>query len=112
MQIALIFFLQAYMTKETKSFLPFEYYDSPDKLMDQSLPSYYDFFCGIRSCSSFEKTQSDSQNLIDSGCNSEAAFKNSSLQKFLPRGKTTMPITVKMELLKYAVIQGFSPLLQ
>ena len=35
-------FLKAYKTSETKSFFSFEWFDWPDKLMVQSLPSYDD----------------------------------------------------------------------
>ena len=38
------FFPKAYRTSETKGFFLYEWFDSPDKLMDRSLPPYDDFF--------------------------------------------------------------------
>ena len=68
--------------------------------MFQSLPSYDDFFGGLHNCNPIEKTHSDYQNLIESGCNSETAIKNSNLQKRLPPGKATMLIYSMYEALE------------
>ena len=92
--------LKAYRTSETKSFLPYESFDSIDKLIDQPLPPYDDFFSRLRNSDPFEQTHSEYQNFIESGCNSEAAKKNSSLQKFFPTGTTTMLIYSKYGALK------------
>ena len=37
-------FLEAYKTNDTKSFIPYEWFDSTDKLKDQPFPSLDDFF--------------------------------------------------------------------
>ena len=88
-------FVTAYRTSERKGFFPNEWFDSPDKLMNQSLPSYDDFFSRLRNCNPLEKTHSGYQFLIDSGCSSETVIKKSSVRSLRSLGKIFMLIYSK-----------------
>ena len=61
---ALDSFLKAY---ETKDFLPYEWFNSPDELKERELPSY-DLFVSIqRNSNPLEKHYADFENLGKSG---------------------------------------------
>ena len=47
-------FLKAYKTSETKGFIPYEWFDHPDKLQNPELPSYDAFYSKLRSCNPLE----------------------------------------------------------
>ena len=57
-------FLNAYKTSETKNSFPYEWFDSPDELIDH-FHRLMCFFSRLRNCNTLEKTQSRYQNLID-----------------------------------------------
>ena len=49
------FFLQAYETKETKVFFPYEWFDCPDKMNNKELPPYDSFLSVLRNSNPLEK---------------------------------------------------------
>ena len=56
--------LKAFRSRETKSFLPYEWFDSLDKLMDKSLPLHDDCFSRLRNYNLLEGTHSIMKVLI------------------------------------------------
>ena len=66
-------FLKAYMTKETKGFFPYEWFDCPEKMNNKELPFYDSFFSILRNSNPLEKDYNDFQNLVNSGLSTEQA---------------------------------------
>ena len=60
-------FLKAYKTKETKGFLPYEWFDCPEKMNNKELPPYDSFFSVLRNTNPLEKDYNDFTNLVKSG---------------------------------------------
>ena len=60
-------FLKAFKASETKGFLPYEWFDSPDKLESEELPPYEAFFSKLRNNNPLDKDFKDYQNLNSSG---------------------------------------------
>ena len=48
-------FLEAYKTKETKGFLPYEWFDCPEKMNNKKLPPYGSFFSILRNSNPLKK---------------------------------------------------------
>ena len=82
---SLDFFLKAYKTSETKRFFPYEWFDSPEKLTYPALPPYNVFFSRLRNCNPLDKTCSDYQSFVNSGCSSEEALKTLRVSSIPPR---------------------------
>ena len=66
-------FLKAYKTKETKSFVPYEWFDCPEKLNNKELPLYDSFFSSLRNNNPLEKDYNDFQNLVNGGFTTKQA---------------------------------------
>ena len=66
-------FLKAYGTSETKRFLPYEWFDHPDKKQNTELPPYDTFYCKLLSCNPLEAIYTDYVNLLKSGLTAEQA---------------------------------------
>ena len=62
---SLDFFLKTQNTKETKQFLPHEWFDCKQKLNNKKLPPYDSFFSFLRN-SNLKKDYSDIENLVNS----------------------------------------------
>ena len=65
------YFLKAYKTSETKGFLPYEWFDSPEKLTFPAVPTYNEIFSRLRNCNPLDKAYSDYQSFVNSGCSIE-----------------------------------------
>ena len=57
-------FLKAYKTKETKSFLLYEWFDCPEKMNNKELPPYDSFFSILRNYNPLEKDYNDFKTLL------------------------------------------------
>ena len=66
-------FLKAYTTSETKRFLPYEWFDTPNKIQNIELPPYDAFYSKLRSCNPLEAEYTDYVNLLKSGLTTEQA---------------------------------------
>ena len=66
-------FLQAYKTKETKGFFPYEWFDCPEKVNNKQIPPYDSFFSNLRKNNPLEKGYNDLQNLVNSRLTIEQA---------------------------------------
>ena len=64
-------FLKAFKKSETKNFLPYEWFDSPQKLNNIELPPYDAFFSKLRIMNPIEKDYSGYQTLLSSGMKTE-----------------------------------------
>ena len=67
-------FLKGYKTEETKGFLPYEWFDNPEKLNNKELPPYDSFFSKLFNINPLEKDYNDFENLTTSGLSSEQAL--------------------------------------
>ena len=74
-------FLKAYKTTETKGFLPYEWFDCPQKMNNSELPPYDTFFSKLRNVNPLEKDYSDYQELLSSGLKTEQALSKMKLSK-------------------------------
>ena len=70
-------FLKAYKTKETKGVFPYEWFDCPEKMNKNELPSFDSFFSILRNSNPLEKDYNDFQNLVTSGLTTEQAVAKS-----------------------------------
>ena len=70
---SLDFFLKAYKTSETKGFLPYEWFDHPDKMQNTEHPPYVAFYSKLRSCNPLQSEYTDYVNLLRSGLTTEQA---------------------------------------
>ena len=84
--ISLDFFLKAYKTKETKGFFPYEWFDCPETMNNQELPSFDSFFSVLCNSNSLKKDYSDFQNLVNSGLTTEQALVKLRTDRILPTG--------------------------
>ena len=73
-------FLKAYKTSETKSFLPYEWFDIPDKLDFPELPPYEAFLSKLRNNNPLDKDFIDYEKLRMSGLDKHQALKKRSIQ--------------------------------
>ena len=79
-------FLKAYKTEETKSFLPYEWFNNPEKLNNHELPPCDSFFSKLRNINPLEKDYNDFENLTTSSLPSEQAVCKLRLNKIPPTG--------------------------
>ena len=80
------FFLKAYKTKETKGFIPYEWFDCPEKKNNKELPSYDAFFRILRNSNPHEKDYNDLQNLLNSGLRTEQSVTKLRMDRIPPTG--------------------------
>ena len=79
-------FLKAYKTEETKGFLPYEWFDCPEKMNNKELPPHDSFFCILRNRNPLEKDYNDFQNLVNSGLTTEQAVTKLRMDRIPPTG--------------------------
>ena len=79
-------FLKAYKTSETKKFLPYDWFDHPDKMQNPELPQYDAFYSKLRSCNPLKTKYTDYVNLLKSGLTTEQAVIKLKLWKPSPTG--------------------------
>ena len=70
-------FLKAYKASELKGYFPYEWFDTPNKLDEQQLPSYDDFYSKLKNSNPLDKEFDDYQKLLNTGITEEQALKNS-----------------------------------
>ena len=80
-------FLKTYKTSESKGFLPYEWFDCPQKMNNCELPPYDAFFTKLRNVNPLDKDYSDYQKLLGCGLKSEEALSMMKLSKAPPSGK-------------------------
>ena len=80
-------FLKTYKTSESKGFLPYEWFDCPQKVNNCELPPYDAFFTKLRNVNPLDKDYSDYQKLLGCGLKSEEALSMMKLSKAPPSGK-------------------------
>ena len=59
-------FFKTYKTAETKGFVPYEWFDCPQKMNNSELPPYDAFFSKLRNVNPLEKDYSEFQRLLSS----------------------------------------------
>ena len=79
-------FLKANRTSETNGFLPYEWFDHPDKMQNTELPPYDASYSKLRSCNPLEAKYTDYVNLLKSGLTIEQAVVKLKLSKPPPTG--------------------------
>ena len=79
-------FLKIYKASETKSFFPYEWFDSPDKLDYTELSSKEAFFSKLRNHNPLEKDFNDYQKLVNGGLDQKSALKKLRIQSIPPTG--------------------------
>ena len=77
---SLDFFLKAYKASEMKGYFPYEWFDTPNKLDEQQLPSYDDFYSKLKNSNPLDKEYDDFQKLLNSGLTEEQALKKLGLE--------------------------------
>ena len=82
-------FLKAYTASETKTFFPYEWFDSPDKLDCIELPPYETFFIKLRNHNTLEKDFNDYTKLVNGGLQQQSAQKKLRIQSIPPTGFET-----------------------
>ena len=83
---SLDFFLEAYKTKVTKVFFPYEGFDCPDKINHKELSPYDSFFSTLRNSNPLEKKYNDFQNFVNSGLTTEQAVAKLRMDRIHPTG--------------------------
>ena len=68
-------FVKAYKASQTKSFFPYEQFDSPDKLDCTELPPFENFFSKLRNHNPLEKYFNDYQKLDYGRLDQQSALK-------------------------------------
>ena len=79
-------FLKAYKTSETKVFLPYDWFDHPNKMHNTELPPYDAFYNKLRSCNPLETEYMDYVSLLKNGLPTEHAVIKLKLSKPPPTG--------------------------
>ena len=79
-------FLKAYKASEMKGYFPYEWFDTPNKLDEQQLPSYDDFYSKLKNSNPLDKEYDDFQKLLKIGITEEQALKKLGLKTKLPTG--------------------------
>ena len=73
-------FLKAYKASELKGYFPYEWFDTPNKLDEQQLPSYDDFYSKLKNSNPLDKEFDDYQKLLNTGITEEQALKKLGLK--------------------------------
>ena len=79
-------FLEAYKTKETKSFFPCESFYFPEKMNNKEFPPNDSFFSILRDNNSLEKDYNDFQNLVNCALTTEQAVAKLRMDIIPPTG--------------------------
>ena len=79
-------FLNAYKTKETEGFFPYDWFDCPEKVNNKELPRYDSFSSILRNTNPLEKDYNDFQNLVNSGLKTEQAVAKLRMDRIPPTG--------------------------
>ena len=79
-------FLEAYRTKETKGFFPYEWFDCPEEKNNKEFPPYDSFFSILRNSNPVEKHYNDFENLVNSGLSTEQSVTKLRMDRILPTG--------------------------
>ena len=79
-------FLRAYKTKETKSFITYEWFYCSENLNNKKIPPYDNFFSILRNNNHLEEHYNDFQNLVNSGLTTEQAVTKLRKDRILPTG--------------------------
>ena len=74
------FFLKAYKASEMKGYFPYEWFDIPNKLDEQQLPSYDDFCSTLKNSNPLDKEYDVFQKLLKTGLTEEQALKKLGLE--------------------------------
>ena len=73
-------FLKAYNASELKGYFPYEWFNTPNKLDKQQLPSYDDFYSKLKNSDPLDKEFDDYQKLLITGRTEEQALKKLGLK--------------------------------
>ena len=73
-------FLKAYKASEMKGYFPYEWFDTLNKLDEQQLPSYDDFYSNQKNSNPLDKEFDDYQKLLNTGITEEQALKKLGLK--------------------------------
>ena len=73
-------FLKAYKASELKGYFPYEWFDTPNKLDEQQLPSYDDFYSKLKNSNPLDKEFDDYQKLLNTGITEEQGLKKLGLK--------------------------------
>ena len=68
-------FVKAYKVSEMKAYFQYEWFDIPNKLYEQRLPSYDDFHCKLKNSNPLDEDYDDFQKLLNTGLSEEQALK-------------------------------------
>ena len=79
-------FLKAYKASEMKGYFPYEWFDTPNKLDEQQIPSYDDFYGKLKNSNPLDKKHDDFQKLLNTGITEEQALKKIGLKTKPPTG--------------------------
>ena len=92
----LVFFLKAYKASEMIGYFPYDWFDIPNKLDEQQLPSYDDFCSTLKNSNPLDKEYDGFQKLLKTGLTEEQALKNSGSKPngFLLDWKTTTTLNL------------------
>ena len=69
-----------------KWYFPYEWFDARNKLDEQQLPSYDDFYCKLKNSNPLDKKYDDFQKVLNIGITEEEALKKLSLKTNSPTG--------------------------
>ena len=88
-------FLKAYKASDMKGYFPHDWFDARNKLDEQQLPSYDDFYSKLKNSNPLDKEYDDFQKLLNTGIMEEQALKKSaSKPNHLRDWKTTTTLNL------------------
>ena len=88
-------FLKAYTASEMKGYFPYEWFGTPNKLDEQQLPSYDDFYSKLKNSSPLDKEYDEFQKPLNTGITEEQPLKKSaSKPNHLRDWKTTTTLNL------------------
>ena len=79
-------FLKVYKTKETKGFVPYEWFDCPEKMNNKEFPAYDAFFSILRNSNTRENDYNDFQNHVNSDLTTEQTVPKLGMHRIPPTG--------------------------
>ena len=79
-------FLKDFLTKETKGFFPYEWFDCLEKMNNKDLPFYDSFFIILPNSKPLEKDDNDFQNIVNSGLTTQKAVAKLQMDRIPPTG--------------------------
>ena len=63
-----------------KEYFPYEWFDTPNKLDEQQLPSYDDFYSNLKNSNPLDKEYDDFRKLLNTGLTEEQVLKKFGLK--------------------------------